>query len=61
MPNEFDVYKERRYLCCICGLSFLGYGNNPFPYREKGECCGQCNMKFVVPARIELSRKQKEN
>ena len=38
--------------CCICGKRFEGYGNNPAPVRETGECCEKCNKNVVVPARI---------
>jgi len=39
--------------CVICGRKFSGYGNNADPV-AKGECCGDCNLKVVVPARIEM-------
>lgn len=47
--NE-DVSSE---LCCICGEPLGGYGNNPAPYRDSGKCCDACNIKFVIPTRIE--------
>ena len=30
------------------------YGNNPEPYMsaENGRCCSSCNLKFVLPARL---------
>ena len=40
--------------CCICGKEIKDYGNNPFPIAENGECCDNCNMEVVVPARINL-------
>lgn len=40
--------------CCICGEEFEGYGNNPSPVTDEGRCCDACNLKFVIPARIEL-------
>lgn len=40
--------------CCLCGKDIDGYGNNPFPLKEKGKCCSECNMKYVLPARIAL-------
>lgn len=43
-------------VCCICGETFTGYGNNPQPYKEKGRCCDSCNMHFVIPARIDTIR-----
>lgn len=39
--------------CCICGNQISGYGNNPWPIKESGECCGECNSMVVIPARIK--------
>ena len=61
MKQEFDVYKEPRWLCCICGRSFLGYGHNPNPYRKEGQCCADCNREFVIPARLKLLKEKKED
>ena len=46
--------KER--FCCICGEPIEGYGNNPEPYvsADKGRCCDSCNVRFVIPARMEM-------
>ena len=40
------------YICCICGKEFNGYGNNPYPIKEEGRCCNDCNMK-VIEKRLE--------
>lgn len=37
--------------CCICERKLKGYGNNAYPIKE-GMCCDNCNIKFVVPARM---------
>lgn len=42
--------------CCICGEHFEGWGNNPAPVMERGECCEFCNRSVVIPTRIELHR-----
>ena len=48
--------------CVICGEPIDGFGNNPVPVVEKGQCCDACNIKFVIPARIEASKvDEKEN
>ena len=39
--------------CCLCGEEFEGYGNDPAPLKESGECCDQCNAERVLPARFE--------
>lgn len=57
-----DVYDDRlvetirneTYTCVICGEKSVGYGNNPSPVSETGRCCDACNMKFVIPARLEF-------
>lgn len=41
--------------CCICGKEFEGWGNNPWPIKQDGECCDTCNAEKVVPARILLA------
>jgi hypothetical protein len=42
--------------CCICGEPIEGYGNNPEPYMsaDDGRCCDSCNIKFVIPARLDM-------
>ena len=50
--NVFGESVERTFICCICGEESLGFGNNPAPYKEDGKCCDSCNIKFVIPARI---------
>lgn len=47
------MVKEKN-VCCICGKTIEGYGNNPYPVKEEGECCSECNAKHVIPARIAL-------
>jgi hypothetical protein len=43
--------------CCLCGVTYTAYGNNPEPF-GKGEdrCCDDCNDFYVVPARCVLGR-----
>ena len=38
--------------CCICGKKFEGWGNNPYPVKDSGECCDECNWDKVIPARL---------
>lgn len=42
------------FICSICGKTFVGYGNNPYPVTKGKDdrCCDACNAEFVVPARI---------
>lgn len=49
--------------CCICGLYFIGRGNNPWPVDEdpSHECCDACNATRVVPARLALAFNNKED
>lgn len=41
--------------CCLCGEEFEGYGNDPAPLKESGECCDRCNAEKVIPARLEAA------
>lgn len=43
--------QEKRKNCCLCGREFIGHGYNPYPVKESGECCRQCNYEVVVPER----------
>lgn len=42
---------NKEKICCICGKKITGYGYNPYPVKEEGECCRQCNYGVVVPER----------
>lgn len=46
-------------ICCICGRKFEGYGNNPYPIKEEGVCCDECNIRVIVE-RIKEINKNKE-
>ena len=50
---EIPVWKKKK--CCICGREYSEFGNNAHPIR-KGSCCDYCNMRFVIPARVFLSK-----
>ena len=45
--------------CVLCGKKIKGWGNNPYPLAEKGECCNACNEK-VIAARIAAAYSRKE-
>lgn len=45
--------------CCICGLYFTGFGNNPAPVKNKGRCCDTCNNTIVIPTRIMMVTQDK--
>ena len=38
--------------CCICGKDAGKYGHSAQPVM-KGQCCDECNMNKVVPARLK--------
>ena len=44
--------------CCLCGKTIeSGFGNNPAPIptkNEDDECCDECNMEKVIPARLGM-------
>jgi len=40
--------------CPICGEVFDSkQGHNPAPLEVEGKVCGQCNIDYVIPARLE--------
>ena len=45
---------DKQWKCCICGQTYFGYGNNPWPLKEEGECCDKCNWFRVIPARLRI-------
>lgn len=39
--------------CCICLKEIDDeYGHNPYPVKEEGRCCTECNKTRVIPARL---------
>ena len=38
---------KRNFTCCICGKFVIGYGNEPWPIKDDGECCDKCNEKVA--------------
>lgn len=46
--------------CCLCGATFVGWGNNPSPLSDNPDdrCCDDCNYTKVIPARLaEIAEK----
>lgn len=39
--------------CCLCGNTYVNYGNNAQPL-DNGRCCDMCNMTKVIPARMSM-------
>ena len=68
--DDYDAYgrklvegKTVDYICCICVEKIDGFGNNPEPYMsaENGNrCCDECNIRFVIPARLAQLDKDEE-
>lgn len=46
--------------CCICGKKFWGWGNNPYPIKDDGECCDECNKQVIAARLLRIIRKEKE-
>lgn len=53
--------KTEKKICVICGKEFEGWGNNPYPVANEGECCDECNASKVIPARIKELTKNGTN
>ncbi len=53
---------EEKLICCICGKEIKDdvFGNNPYPIKNEGVCCQQCNLNKVIPARIGLIKEQRK-
>ena len=41
-------------ICILCKRPYTGYGHNPAPITKEGRCCYTCNMIKVVPIRMEI-------
>lgn len=52
-------YKETG-ICCICGKEYTHWGNNPYPIKEDGRCCDDCNFSVVLAARLDLMNKEQD-
>ena len=49
-----------KQVCCICGKEFTGFGNNPWPIKENGQCCNECNEQVIIARIIQAYDKQKK-
>ena len=49
-----DVMNTQREMeCVICSNNIKDFGHNPDPINEgKGRCCNDCNINYVIPARL---------
>lgn len=54
-----NYYKDVETVCCICGKTFKGMGNNPSPVRNEGLCCDECNVSIVLHTRLLQLRRKK--
>ena len=59
MFEEDDVHNEE-HKCCICGKTFYGYGNDPYPVKEEGECCESCHWDVVLKERFRLAKEKNQ-
>lgn len=54
--NAVEKSIELNPICCLCGkVCEDKFGNNPYPLypnEMNNRCCGNCNRKEVIPARI---------
>lgn len=53
-------FENKEHVCCICGKTFVGYGNNPYPIKNEGRCCDSCNQ-LVIQERIAQYYQRKSN
>lgn len=45
--------------CCICDTEIPKWESNNAEPVENGECCDDCNYRYVVPARLGRLREVK--
>lgn len=57
--DDIDVFgnslnEDKFQYCCRCGEPLNGYGHNPEPVvsADEGRFCDACNLKWVIPARL---------
>jgi len=48
------------YRCIICRHFSNGWGNNPAPLKKRGRCCDVCNTVRVIPARVMMMMRHKD-
>lgn len=47
---------ELLFTCCFCGQKFSEKeAHNAAPVIKNGQCCSACNLKYVLPIRLNLS------
>ena len=47
---------ELLFTCCFCRQKFSEKeAHNAAPVIKNGQCCMECNLKYVLPIRFELS------
>lgn len=52
---------SNKHFCSICGQAMLDeFSNNAQPVNN-GRCCNNCNYTVVIPARIRLANRLKNN
>ena len=55
------LMRKSSQICCICGKTFTGWGNNPYPVVKSAntslKCCDAFNLNEVMKARIKEATK----
>ena len=50
-PDKKAVEEVEAKECSICGIAYVGFGNNAWPI-NRGRCCNMCNTNHVITARM---------
>lgn len=59
-PKMINIpIKKEAHVCSICGKTYYEFPNNAAPVTD-GNCCDECNMNYVIPARIKLSEETED-
>jgi|5B_taG_2_1085324.scaffolds.fasta_scaffold11390_4 hypothetical protein len=57
--NKKNKWGFDLHVCVICGDSFRGLGANPYPIKDKGRCCSECDKKVIMVRILKMKEQQK--
>lgn len=49
-------FEEDVKICPLCGKTYKGWGNNPFPL-DMDKVCDDCNLNVITPIRFGIDIK----
>lgn len=63
MENTNKSENKMQHVCCLCGKTFNGYGNNPWPLNKEdgARCCDDCDEDVVMARIAMMARSENKN